>query len=516
MTLSVKHAFSSPKTASADPTQVDGPKWNAEHELTMATGKILGRRTGGTGAVEELPDAMVPSGGTTGQLLRKNSISDYDYNWATPGEGESGSGTVTSISSSGGLESDAGGAITASGGVRQAITTVVETTTSRAIGVTDRAKLIEFTNASAKSATLEQAQNSNRATMGFTGWFCWVLNSGADTLTITPATSTIAGAASLSLANTEGAFIVSDGTNYKAIKFQAGGAVNIYDLISALPAETAPSISDEIEIQDMSVPAARRMTLADLFKVIASLTALTAVDAADSLPVYDASASSTKVATVSNVFAALNALTEDTAPSMTADYMVTYDASGAAAKKALLGKVGVGKYSFYVDAASMKSTTTGSKTGATLTANRDLGANDVGGSVLSFSATAKTHAWFRYAMPKGWDQGTFTARFYWTAATGTGTVEWEIAAAILRDDDITGTSLGAAVTVTDALLATDDAHITAETGAITAGGTAANPCLVLFQIARDGTVGNTDDTFSAAALLLGVEISYTRSANTDD
>lgn len=470
-----------------------------------------------------------------------------------PGLDGAGSGTVTDITASGGIETDDGAIITDSGGIRGVHLVNAQTGTSYTFVSGDRGKVVSFENASAIAVTLPQAQSSTAAAVGYTGWYVLAINDGAGVVTITPTTSTIGGASSLALSQHQGALIVSDGTNYKRFYLSSSGSVDLYALIDALTAETAPSASDTIPINDVSAVAAREMTLADLFKtinllgsesspaaddtlalfdistseadtitlgdlfkVIASLTSLTAVDAADSLPVYDASASSTKVATVSNVFAALNTLTEDTAPSMTADYVGTYDSSAAASKKVLLGKVGVGKYSFYVDAASMKSTTTGSKTGATLTANRDLGANDVGGSVLSFSATAKTHAWFRYAMPKGWDQGTVTARFYWTAATGTGTVEWEIAAAILRDDDSTGTSLGAAVTVTDALLATDDAHITAETGAITAGGTAANPCLVLFQIARDGTVGNTDDTFSAAAQLLGVEISYTRSANTDD
>mgnify|MGYP000364245254 CR=1 FL=1 len=54
MTISLKHAFTSAKGDGADTTLVRPSNWNAEHTLTCATGKMLGRQTSGTGAVEEI------------------------------------------------------------------------------------------------------------------------------------------------------------------------------------------------------------------------------------------------------------------------------------------------------------------------------------------------------------------------------------------------------------------------------------------------------------------------------
>ena len=66
MTVSLKHTFQSAKTDSADPTIVQPSNWNQEHDLTLATNKVLGRATAGTGAAEELSvgTALSISGGT--------------------------------------------------------------------------------------------------------------------------------------------------------------------------------------------------------------------------------------------------------------------------------------------------------------------------------------------------------------------------------------------------------------------------------------------------------------------
>jgi hypothetical protein len=66
MTVSLKHTFQSAKTDSADPTLIQPSNWNEEHELTLATDKVLGRATAGTGPAEELSigTALSVSGGT--------------------------------------------------------------------------------------------------------------------------------------------------------------------------------------------------------------------------------------------------------------------------------------------------------------------------------------------------------------------------------------------------------------------------------------------------------------------
>jgi hypothetical protein len=59
MTVSLKHAFTNPKSDGGDATVVRPSDWNAEHTLTCATARMLGRTTAGEGAVEELTAAQV-------------------------------------------------------------------------------------------------------------------------------------------------------------------------------------------------------------------------------------------------------------------------------------------------------------------------------------------------------------------------------------------------------------------------------------------------------------------------
>lgn len=54
MAVSLKHAFTSAQADGSDTSVVRPSDWNAEHVLTQATGKLLGRTTAGTGATEEI------------------------------------------------------------------------------------------------------------------------------------------------------------------------------------------------------------------------------------------------------------------------------------------------------------------------------------------------------------------------------------------------------------------------------------------------------------------------------
>lgn len=76
MTVSLKHAFTSAKADGPDATQVQPSNWNAEHTLTCATAKILGRTTAGDGAVEELTAG-------TGLTLASGTLSVTSGTYAT-------------------------------------------------------------------------------------------------------------------------------------------------------------------------------------------------------------------------------------------------------------------------------------------------------------------------------------------------------------------------------------------------------------------------------------------------
>lgn len=124
-------------------------------------------------------------------------------------------------------------ALTSGGGVRRV------TTTTDTIVSADRGKLVSYQKASAIAASLAQAGST-----GFNNvWFTFVSNLGAGTLTITPATSTINGGATLTLLAAQGALIFSDGTNYWALVIGAGsGGGGAFTYASSAP--SSPSVGD--------------------------------------------------------------------------------------------------------------------------------------------------------------------------------------------------------------------------------------------------------------------------------
>lgn len=54
MAISLKHAFTSAKADPPDTSLVKPSNWNAEHVLTMATARLIGRTTASTGTAEEI------------------------------------------------------------------------------------------------------------------------------------------------------------------------------------------------------------------------------------------------------------------------------------------------------------------------------------------------------------------------------------------------------------------------------------------------------------------------------
>jgi hypothetical protein len=100
---------------------------------------------------------------------------------------------------------------------------------------TDAGKLVTFNNASTVAVTLPRAGGSS---LFVSGWLADVENQGAGAVTITPVTSTIDGAASVTLGQNAGVRIVSDGTNYFTQRGIGGGSVAVSggaNLILATP-----------------------------------------------------------------------------------------------------------------------------------------------------------------------------------------------------------------------------------------------------------------------------------------
>lgn len=78
----------------------------------------------------------------------------------------------------------------------------------------DAGKVVEFGSNSSIAVTLPQAG----ATCFAAGWFAFIANQGSGTITVTPATSTIASATTLAVPYASTYQIISDGTNYLVIK----------------------------------------------------------------------------------------------------------------------------------------------------------------------------------------------------------------------------------------------------------------------------------------------------------
>lgn len=165
-----------------------------------------------------------------------------------------------------------------------------------------------------------------------------------------------------------------------------------------------------------------------------------------------------------------------------------------------------GTHTIPVLASSMLSrSTNGAASGLT-----ELATNDVMKSSKDFDQTTSEGVQFYVPMPKSWDEGTVTAQFGWTAASGAGTVTWSISATAFSDDDALDAAFGSAQSVTDTLITANDMHITSATSAITVGGTPAESDFVIFQITRD-----VADTLNADAQLIWCKIFVTYSAGND-
>jgi hypothetical protein len=164
-----------------------------------------------------------------------------------------------------------------------------------------------------------------------------------------------------------------------------------------------------------------------------------------------------------------------------------------------------GKKTLWISAGSMTSRTT---SGAEAT-TREI--NSITNPVQKFDTAADEGVNFSVAFPKAWNAGTVTYQAFWTAASGSGTVEFELRGGCFANDAaINVTGLGTAVAVSDTLIAADDVHISSESSAITLSN-AADDTLAFFELIRDVS----DDTLGVDAELLGIKFYYSTNAGND-
>lgn len=168
-----------------------------------------------------------------------------------------------------------------------------------------------------------------------------------------------------------------------------------------------------------------------------------------------------------------------------------------------------GKQTVWIPAGAMATrTSNGAASGTTETTT-----NKVMVKTLDFDASTAEYAQFSVAMPKSWNGSTVTAQFCWSNVSGTGNVIWGLQGVAISDDDVLDAAFGTAQTVTDGVTAAGDLMQSAETGAITIGGTPASLDLVIFQVYRDAANGS--DTLAVDARLHGVRLYITTNAKND-
>lgn len=211
---------------------------------------------------------------------------------------------------------------------------------------------------------------------------------------------------------------------------------------------------------------------------ITSLTALTSVDDADLLPIVDDPSGTpiTKKITRANLIST--------------------------------NKV-IGTQDIWIPAGAWFPRTT---TGCAPLAQAETTTNRINYKVLDFDQTTQEYAQCWWQPPRNFNNSTIKFTPYWTAASGTGGVVWELKAGAFSNDDAIDTALGTAQTSTDTLIATGDLHIGPQSSAITIAGTPVDSDAICLQLSR--VTGDGSDTLTADARFMGLMLEITIDAGT--
>lgn len=163
-----------------------------------------------------------------------------------------------------------------------------------------------------------------------------------------------------------------------------------------------------------------------------------------------------------------------------------------------------GTRAIFIPATAMWPTTTA---GCAALAKTELGTNDIDIQTLDFDKDSIEYAQFSLIMPGNWDAGTVSFIPHWTAASGSGAVNWALKGTSYANSDALDAAAGTQQESVDTLLTANDLHIGPESSAITLAGTPAASEYVHFVMFRQATDGG--DTLSVDAKLLGIYLKYT-------
>jgi hypothetical protein len=314
------------------------------------------------------------------------------------GSSGGGSGTVTSISAGcAGVVSPS--PITTTGTISTAEVVNLQTGANYPINNTDCGKLVDLSNGSAQIPTIAQAGTGGNFAAN---WYADICNIGAGTQTLTPATSTINGAATLPIIKGQCYRVVSDGTNYQTVGAGTFGTTGSGNLVYA----TSPTLVTPILGTPTSV------TLNNTSDVIGGVTMTLGSDATGDLYYRNSSGVLTRLAvcTGTNVLGASGGLPACVAQSGGGLTINSTTVSGGSAGNLL-----------YTDGSVIQATS-----GITYTASHEINTQSIGatstdGYVLTNTTAAASGA-------QQWSPRLRLSGQAWntTATAATNEVDWII------------------------------------------------------------------------------------------
>jgi hypothetical protein len=172
----------------------------------------------------------------------------------------------------------------------------------------------------------------------------------------------------------------------------------------------------------------------------------------------------------------------------------------------------LGKHAIYIAAAAMQPSVSG---GCAALAGIASAANQPDIVTLDFDQTTQEFAQFGIAMPKSWNEGTITAAFVWSHASGGSAfgIVWGLQAVGVSDGDSIATAFGTGQQVADTGGTANIVYRTGATPAITVGGTPQAEDMVFFRAFR--VPADASDTLDRDARLHGVVLFITIDSGND-
>ena len=171
-----------------------------------------------------------------------------------------------------------------------------------------------------------------------------------------------------------------------------------------------------------------------------------------------------------------------------------------------LGPTVLGLQDIFIPSSAMWARTTNGAGGLTKT---ETGTNKVNYNTFDFDTTTQEFVQFSWIPPRNYNNGTIKFTPYWTAASGSGTVEFSLAGVAISNNDPLEVAFGTEQVSNDTLLTATNIHVGPQSNSITISGSPADSDFIMFQIARN--VSN--DTLGVDAKLIGISIEYTIDAS---